>query len=563
MMSNLQVLFTILIFITLTTPQVSSILPKVHPIVWGASSDTLKSGNSRAILKIKFETPCVKFYTAKIVPDTLPHFTEWCDNEALESVIRPLEEMCRPSFAGGPSPVPGRRKKRGILAGIVTALPTVVSAVSTIVGLFSKPKPPQNDAAINEIISKINEISKNIAHLEGRIAAGEKRQAELEAVVKELAAFLEKLDARMRVVEIGLEEINSWRTELTASLGSTITLTSKLGAYFTQAKSDLSEVARDWREGHLNLKLFDVFMMGTNFSLIDIYKGSKPEKCHLNILDGVATFSFHKNNTDFGVQVLQAYPFSMYEMVPGTDLGWQLEYVGPRRAAFDKIADCIVPFSGGQVDVLRFPGEQDCLPMNDMSVYKYWQKSCRLMYYLDETVIQVKAVEQLYYIYCYGFEVRIYKSKYKCPNYVFSINSNEKIEILNGASVAKTLTPGNFEAAQDLHSTKAVYHLIPKIMALDFDTFPASNECPKSMQSNKEPRTGEILGKIEDENKVDVATNQSLLLGGFAIIGVVLVLMGIGGMFYIRHKTRQSKQQQEQHHPRHYGEQGMALMIQN
>jgi len=492
-------------------------LTKVLPMIWTDTTTTLTSGESSAILMIKFIKPCEQFYDTKIVPETLDYFSNWCNKEFDESVVYPLEEMCRPEIASG------RGRKKRWVSETLAAVPLVVGAVQSVVGLFSSPEPPSRDPAIEELIAAIGKISHDIQNIQNRVTAGEQRQEELEGKVKLLKEALSEIDDRLQKVEVDVEQIKEWKKSLMESLGPTVTLVSKLSSFFAISKSNLNEVMREWKERRLSLRLFDVFMMGTNQSLLDTYRGSTPLECHIDARHGVAYFAFRKSNTDSRVHVLRAAAFSLYEMKPNSTLGYRVTYVGPSEVAYDAIADCMVPYSGGTADVLLFSQASDCLVMQDKSVYKYWQKTCELMYYLDESVIQVKAIGELYFIYCYGFEIHIYKATHPCPNYVFSINSKEKIEVLNGKTIVKYLRPSTFEISQDFHSTKAVRHLMPKIGDLDFEKLELSGPCP--LVSKK---TGEVVEQISVASE---SFGKSIVIGGF--VGIILLVIVVAVVGYI------------------------------
>lgn len=426
-------------------------------------------------------------------------------------IIKPLMEMCRPGFAAG---VPSRKKRfiKRVFRG-------VVNAGRSILGIFF----PRRDPAIDQLSSSVNQLSIDMFSLKKRIENGEKRQDEFDKKLKQFEEEMAKLDNRLFKTEVDIATLQTWKTDLIQTLGTTMTLVTKLGAYFKLSESHMNEIVREWKDNRLSLKLFDIFMLGNNHTLTNMHKNVKPVECYIDPETGTAKFQFLKNDTDFGVHVLEANPFTLYEKIPGSYLGYRLDYVGPSQVAYDEGSDCIVPYSGTPTEIIMFPGEKSCLPMNELSVYKYWKKSCFPMYYMDETSIQFKAIGENYYIYCYGFRIKVYKSIIECPNYVFKIHTDEVIEILNNKSVSKVLKPEDFQPAKEFHSKKVVMHLMPKILQLNFYLLNVSVNCPY-------PEEVEMIGKTRGDGLVSA---QMGVIGLLIVLAIILVGVG-GAVWYVR-----------------------------
>jgi len=497
-MGNFRILLSLLLQ-PITIPFADGTLYETLPILWMDTQATLKSGESEIKLLIKFHRPCESFYDSRIVNGTKDYFVKWCNEELDKIIIAPLETMCAPAFAN----IHSRRKRflKKVSSGVKNVFRGVGGVVSSIFGIGSRSHP---DPRIEPLISRVNSLAQTTLAQTTQL--------------KELEYAMDTLEERVRTTETDVKELQEWKAELIQTLGTTMTLVSKLAAYFEISKSHMSQVMAEWKETRLSGHLFDIFMMDwkTNRSVIEVFRRGKPISCHIDNRNGVATFLFKKEDTDFGVHVLKANPFTLYQQIPGSYLGYKLEYVGPSQVAYDSGSNCLVPYSGTASEVVLFPGQNDCSPIHELSVYKYWRKTCEPMYYLDETGIQFKVLGDSYYIYCFGFNVTIYKQVLPCPNYVFKIHVNETIEIMNGKSRAKTLRPQDVEPTPDFYSSKIVYHLMPQIMKLNIDSFNVSNNCPFSTTEK-----GQSL----------VAT-----LGIVGVVMVVLVLLLVVGIFifYLR-----------------------------
>jgi hypothetical protein len=494
----------------------NAIVYETVPIIWVDTNTALKSGESEVQHIMTLYYPCKTFHDPTVVNGTNEYFFKWCTDQIEKFIMKPLVTMCTPEFANTKS-----RKKRGFLKRVGGFIGGVTS---TIFGVRSQDL--RQDGEIRHLSSRVNKLGSDVFLLQQRATASETRQEELEKRQADLEEALDLLTERVEKTEIDVETLKEWKAELIANLGPTTTLTAELAAYFKLSEAHLNEVAQEWRQQRLSLKLFDVFMMGGNRSMVDLYRGAQPLACHIDILKGLATFQFRKNNTDFGVHILKANPFTMFKLIPGSNLGNRLEYVGPSQVAYDQTTDCIVPYSGTASEVILFPGVKDCSSMNKLSVYKYWRKTCEPMYYIDETAIQFKAMGDSYYIYCFGFDIKLYKTAFPCPNYVFKVHVNETIQILNNRTEAKRLTPQDFEPSLDFHSTKVTYHLMPQIKQLNFDTFNISSNCPiSSLQNENHLKTDALLGSGGRATTI-IFILIGLLTGSFAtfVIGIVLYL---------------------------------------
>jgi hypothetical protein len=527
--SILQVLLLVLVSLSIS---VNAIVYETQPIIWAEDrTQNLKAGESELTQIIRFQNPCKSFYDPGVVNGTQEYFEKWCTDQIEKVIIRPLSTMCTPKYAAGVK----SRKKRffGFIGGLIGGI------ASSIFGVRSRDA--RQDEQIRYLNWRVNQLGTDVYLLQRRAAASEQRQDELEKRQAELREALNNLTDRVEKTEVDVETLKEWKAELIANLGSTTTLVAEFAAYFKRSESHLNEVAQEWGEKRLSLKLFEVFMMGKNQSVIDLYRSARPVACHIDILNKVATFQFKKNNTDFGVHILKADPFTMYKLIPGTNLGNRLEYVGPNQVAYDKANDCIVPYSGTPSEVILFPGDKNCSSFNDLSVYKYWRKTCEPMYYIDETAIQFKTLGDSYYIYCFGFDVKIYKSEFPCPNFVFKVHVNETVQILNGKVLAKRLTPLDYEPSTDYNSNRITYHLMPKIKQLKFDTFNLSSNCPISaLQNEKHLRSDELLASGGR------ATTLIYVLLGLLTASLVASVIGVG--MYLRGRTVVALVPENQYH---------------
>ncbi len=263
---------------------------------------------------------------------------------------------------------------------------------------------------------------------------------------------------------------------------------------------------------------FTVFMVDLPKEKLHRYADLVPLRCHLSRLDKVLHIQLRRPAKDFPVQILEADPFVFYELEAGKDFGFVLEYVGPKSVAYDSVADCVVPYSNAVSSFLFLPNSpNDCLVLDVKSVFKFWHKNCRALYYLDESRIQIKLLGDKYSIYCHGYNITAYRSTFPCPAHVFRLNVNESFLISVG--VGRPLVRHDFSPNSELVSTKVNFHLMPHLLNLSMAEFPIISPCPTP------------------------SLNLKLVFG---IIGGILGLLILGLSLVVLYLVRKSKDQENQ-----------------
>jgi len=437
-------LFPILFHIT------TSNLLQALPIVWSKSKTILTEGDVVETFVFNYFSPCSSFYNPRISNDSAKTFIEWCEGELGTKVVIPLETLCRSS------PTAATQSR------FTPSFNSVGGVYSSILGVASV-KIHTKGGSTSGLAAVVDAIQPGLEY------------ARLEELGTSIHESLQSSTSSS--AESAKEELSD---RLIQSLRSTLTLSAKLASYFEQSKSNINTLKEKWSSGSFSLKLFEIFMVELGVKEMSLYEHAVPIQCHLSPRDGIFYFQLRKSAKDFHVKVLDADAFTLYDLEPGKDWGYKLEYSGPRTVAYDTSTDCVVPYVASSSSVFFLPSSEDCRILNEKSVLKFWQKRCEPLYYLDESGIQIKIVGSNYSIYCHGHNITVFKTEYSCPNHVVSIHVNESFHISGRGLQGKPLYSEDFNAASVLISNKVSFHMMPGLMNLTMELgkFPVVSPCP-------------------------------------------------------------------------------------
>lgn len=501
-------MYLLALIITLALPiriRTDTTFTKETPLLWTETKEQWSSGSYELSLFMSLQTPC--------------HYLEekdisWCENEFDEKLFNPLQDLC---MAAIPSENQMRRRRKRWLSNVIKSVGTALVGVAT--RLLSDAGGNATDAVLNEHNGRISGLEKRIRFLDKKIsnttqevnantaailvkqeelhkdigrngAAIEKlnnevqtlerqiieHQKDLQNFKEEMSEELTKLNDAMADLNKAITGLDEWRQNLDETLSEKIKAIGSFVAYFLQLETQMNAFTQNWRKGRLSDEFFDILSLSHNDTVVNEYSGARPKSCRFSKLTKLAAFYFKKNSVDSGVTILQAAPFRLHRPIPDTDKVEILSYIGPQNILYLAKSQCSVPFDKDN-GLVYMPSAEDCHIFEKQHTFqKFWLKSCESDIALYGKDVQIQQMEEKFYIYCYGQDIRIYGHLQPCPDYVFSIHSSEEFQI-SKFGTGTLLKDQHYESRNDLVTSKINHRIFPNILQINFDEIPVSNNC--------------------------------------------------------------------------------------
>lgn len=501
-------LLALIIALALPIVRSETTFTKETPLIWTETKEQWTSGSYELTLSLQLETPCSYLEEKDI---------SWCESEFDEKFFHPLQDLCMEAIPTERS----KRSKRWITAALKYVGKTVLGFASRLLSgdngksdavlnqhdrrisgleneirfldakIFSiNQEVSANKVNIAALIVKQEELNKDTArnsvaidklNNELRILETEmmENQKDLQNFKREMSEELTKLNEAMVDLNIAIKDLDEWRKNMDSTLSDKIKAVGSFVSYFLQLETQMNGFSRNWRKGRLDDALFDILILSRNDTVVNEYSGAKPKSCRFSKLTKLAVFYFQKNSVDSGITILQAKPFRLHNPIPDTDQIEILSYKGPQNILFLSKSQCTVPFEK-DIGLIYMPSAEDCHIFEKQHTFqKFWIKSCESDTTLYGKDVQIQKMAEKLFIYCNGQDINIYGHSQPCPNYVFSIHSDEQFHISKFGS-GTLLKDQNYESRNDQLTSKINHRIFPNMLQINFDDISITNKCLSS-----------------------------------------------------------------------------------
>lgn len=292
---------------------------------------------------------------------------------------------------------------------------------------------------------------------------------------------------------------------------------SGLSAILVAARYILMDISKDWSNGKVNEKLFEIFNVSSPCGKNCPVKYMVPQNCFHNPKKQIISILIDAPIIDPYEKILLADPFKMYSLQGGSLCS--VTYNGPNAVIHNTQIESTCLFYVSEYitsELVLKPDPETCWEGTQANIEELWTMgTCKIKKFVESDVVQVTLDQNtgITMIYCFPFIITFEidkNSTLACPNYVFSLKGNTSFAI------------GRLRFTANMLSTKRNDALIPGNADMNAKLFPKI--MTSRIVANLELIRSRVMqGRIPTDKPVDTSTCSFALL--IAILSLILCII--------------------------------------